>query len=74
MKPSQCQQILDYMRRFGSINPLQALYDIGCFRLAPRIFDLKKKGYLIISKRVNYITRLGEAKHFNEYILKEDQL
>ena len=70
--PSHCEQIVEYMERFGSINPLQALQDIGCFRLASRISDLRKQGYPIISKRVNYITKLGEAKHFNEYRLKED--
>ena len=72
MKPTQCEQIVEYMERFGSINPLQALYDIGCFRLASRISDLRKKGYPIISKRVDYINKFGEAKHFNEYRLKED--
>ena len=71
MKPTQCEQIVDYMKQFGSINPLQALQDIGCFRLASRISDLKKKGYPIISKRVNYINRFGEAKHFNEYRFEE---
>lgn len=72
MKATQCELIVEYMKRFGSINPLQALEDIGCFRLASRISDLKKQGYPIISERVNYKTRLGEAKHFNEYRLKED--
>ena len=72
MKATQCEQIVEYMKRFGSINPLQALYDIGCFRLASRISDLRKQGYPIISERVNYKNRLGEAKHFNEYRLKED--
>ena len=72
MKSTQCDKVLWYMIRFGSINPLQALHDLGCFRLASRISDLKKKGYPIISERVNYKTRLGESKHFNEYRLKED--
>ena len=70
--PTHCEQIVEYMKRFGSINPLQALEDIGCFRLASRISDLKKQGYSIISERVHYKNRLGEAKHFNEYRLKED--
>ena len=72
MKSSQCEQILEYMKMFGSINPLEALQDIGCFRLASRISDLKKQGYPIISKRVNYKNRLGECKHFNEYQIKEE--
>lgn len=70
--PSHCEQIIEYMEKFGSINPLQALQDIGCFRLASRISDLKKKGYPIISKRVNYKNRLGEDKHFNEYRFMEE--
>ena len=70
--PTHCEQILEYMERFGSINPLQALQDIGCFRLASRISDLRKQGYPIISERVNYNTKLGEAKHFNKYRLMED--
>ena len=72
MKSTQCDQIVDYMKQFGSINPLQALEDIGCFRLASRISDLRKQRYPIISVRVNYKNRLGEAKHFNEYRLMED--
>ena len=72
MKATKCEQIVEYMKRFGSINPLQALEDIGCFRLASRISDLKKQGYPIISERVHYNNRLGEAKHFNEYRLMED--
>ena len=72
MKKTQCELILEYIKEFGSINPIQALQDIGCFRLASRISDLKKKGYPIISERVNYINRLGESKHYAEYRLKED--
>lgn len=71
-KPTQCDKIVWYMLRFGSINPLQALGDIGCFRLASRISDLKKKGYPISSKRVYYKNRLGEDKYFNEYRFKEE--
>lgn len=72
MKTPHREQILEYIKKFGSINPLQALQDIGCFRLASRISELKKQGYPIISERVNYTTRLGEAKHYHEYRLEED--
>lgn len=71
-KKSQCELILEYMDLFGSINPLQALQDLGCFRLASRISDLKKRGYPIISERVYYINRLGEQKYYAEYRIKED--
>ena len=66
MKPTQCDLILNYMKQFGSINPLQALQDIGCFRLAARISDLREKGYSIVAVRVTYKNILGEDKCFHE--------
>ena len=70
---TQCEMILRYMDDFGSINPLQALEDIGCFRLASRISDLRRQGYPIVSKRVRYKNRRGETKFFNEYRLEEEK-
>ena len=72
MKQTQCQQILDYMKRFGSINPLEALKDIGCFRLASRIADLKDQGYNIGRRMKTSKNRYGEDVCFAEYYLKED--
>ena len=34
---TQCERIILYMRKFGSITTLQAFEDIGCTRLASRI-------------------------------------
>jgi hypothetical protein len=42
---SQCEQILRHLRLFGSITPQTALDDYGCFRLAARIADLRKRGH-----------------------------
>ena len=44
---TQTDAILDYLNRYGSITPLDALREIGCFRLAARIKDLENKGYTI---------------------------
>ena len=41
MKATQCQRIIDYMRRFGSISTLDAFNDLGVARLASMIHDLK---------------------------------
>ena len=46
-KPTQCDEILEYMKKYGSITQLQAYLDIGCWRLASRISDLRKRGYAI---------------------------
>ena len=39
---TQCDRILQYMHDFGSINPVQAMSDLGVMRLGARIWDLKK--------------------------------
>lgn len=72
MKPTQCQMVLEYMRRFGSINPLEAIRDIGCMRLASRINDLKDQGYAIGRRMKTSKNRYGKNVSFAEYYLEED--
>lgn len=44
---TQCEKVLEYMKEFGSITPIEAMQDIGCMRLAARIADLVDQGYAI---------------------------
>ncbi len=53
MKPSQKTQVLEYLRTHEYITPLDALRDIGSFRLGARIYDLKKDGYKIVNDGTN---------------------
>lgn len=51
---SQEKDILGYLQNRGSISPLEALEEFGCFRLAARIADLRAKKHNIktyVSKR-----------------------
>ena len=73
MKPTQCQQILEYMRRFGSITQLDAIRDIGCMRLASRINDLKDQGFAIGRRMKTSKNRYGKNVSFAEYYLEEDK-
>lgn len=68
---SQCDQILAYMMTYGSITPAEAFTEIGCFRLAARISDLRKRGYSIKTGKVRYATRSGKSKSFACYKLEE---
>ena len=73
MAATQTRRILDYMDRFGSINPMQAMYDLGVFRLAARIADLKAMGIKVQGKIVEGVNRFGDPVHFSEYsLVKED--
>lgn len=71
MKITQCQRIIDYMRKFGSISTLEAFNDLGVARLASRIHDLKGQGYNIISETKTSKNRYGESVSFKVYRLVE---
>lgn len=64
-RPSQAQQILDYMQSGESISPIQALDMFGCFRLASRILELRNMGHKIKSDL--YTNQFG--KTFAKYTL-----
>jgi hypothetical protein len=53
----QTERILALLQ-CGPVTPLQALEQVGCFRLAARISDLKAEGHDIITERV---TRNGKT-------------
>lgn len=69
---NQTQQILDHMKRCGSITPLEALREYGCMRLGARIWDLKRMGHRIRSEIVTDVNRNGEAVRFAQYTLEDE--
>lgn len=68
-KATQAQRVLDYMEKFGSITQLEALQDLGVMRLASRISDLKKDGYIIESKPEAVKNRFDEVCYIKRYSL-----
>ena len=69
---SQKRLILDYMREYGSIEPLQALADLGVYRLGSRIHDLRSDGYNIRTERViTKSKRTGNTVQYARYSLKQ---
>ena len=66
-KTTQCKQILEYMRKHGSITPLEALEYCGSFRLSARIKDLRDAGHKI---RTDHETKNG--KTYARYFLEEN--
>lgn len=70
--PTQAQRILDYMQEHGSITQLEALKDLGVFRLASRISELRKNGHQISSQMVKVENRYGEKCRVKRYYLKGD--
>lgn len=65
-KMTQKEACLDYLKKFGSITPLEALTAFHSFRLAAIICELRKEGYVII-------TKINEDKRYAIYTLVESE-
>ena len=70
---TQTERVLQYLKDFGSITPLQALSDLGVMRLGARIWDLRQAGYPITRRMVGSKNRYGETVSFAEYRLEENK-
>lgn len=71
MKTTQCERILRHLRDYGSITQKEAYAEYGITRLASRINDLNKKGFIITSETVTGKNRYGEDTHFSLYRLED---
>ena len=66
-KVTQKQLILDYIDEFGSTTPLEAIRDLGVYRLASRISDLRKIGYPIETNMETVLNRRGKKSIIARY-------
>ena len=70
-KPTQKSMILAHLQNFGSIEPLTALREYGCYALAQRIKDLRDEGHNIVTEMTSSVSSItGNPVHFANYILK----
>lgn len=71
-RPTQCDRLLDYMQTHRAITQKEALNELGIWRLASRISELKKDGIPIIKDMVSVKNRFGETCKVAEYRLLGD--
>lgn len=64
---SQKQMVLDYIREFRSITPVDAFRDLGVTRLAAVIFELKEDGHNIHTEREHGKNRYGQPTRYARY-------
>lgn len=69
---TQNDMILNYLRRYKSISQREAMNELGIFRLASRIFDLKKAGVNINTAYETVMIRNGEKTQIARYFLDEE--
>lgn len=70
-KAKQTDRVLAYIQEYGSITQLEAL-NLGVFRLASRIGDLKRQGYPITGKMEAVKNRYGEKCYVKRYSVREE--
>ena len=70
--PTQAEQIVNYIRKYGSITRLDAARDLFIFELSARIIDLQKRGFVFSKKWENHKNRLGQTKTFVRYFIEEE--
>ncbi len=70
-RPKQASKIIRYMQAYDSITSKQAMDDLGVYRLASRISELKGYGYKINRRMIKVKNRYGEPCTVAEYSLAE---
>lgn len=66
---TQEQRVLTYMKGHKGITQLNAIYDLGITRLSGRIFELRRKGYVIETEFKKGLNRFGEETRYGCYRL-----
>ena len=69
-KITQDIAVLTWLKNHISINPMEALSELGCYRLSARIHQLRKRGHSITSRRISKQGKFGKIS-FAEYSLKD---
>ena len=71
---TQCDLVLDYMRKYGSITDAEARRELACSRLGGRIFDLRAKGYDIRKSWIEFENSMtGNRGRCARYYIQEAQ-
>ena len=69
---TQKQAVLEHLQSIGHITQLEAFLNYGATRLGAIIYNLKKEGHLIISKREIHATRFGKKVSISRYFYREE--
>lgn len=64
---TQKELVIQYIKDFGSITPMQAFSDLGITKLATRISEMKKEGMQFQTETVKTKNRYGKTVRFAKY-------
>ena len=67
---AQIDRVLSHLKTNGSIQPLEALRDLGIYRLSAVIYDLRQEGHKIKTERLSVTNRFGEEALIAKYVME----
>lgn len=70
---TQCDRLIEYMTNNGWVDPMTSWSELGIYRLASRICDIKKMGYKIEKGKKDVINKYGETVTVARYRLVAEQ-
>ena len=70
--PTQNERILTHLKSGRPLTALEALTEYGVIQLPARIYELKRDGHRIRSRRRVVINRFGDRVRVNEYRLDKE--
>ena len=68
---SQRDRLLDYLKKHGTINPLESWQQLGIYRLADVVLQLRKAGHNIKTEFIEVHNRFDEACRVAKYVYSE---
>lgn len=68
---TQKERLLNHLRMYKSINPLQAWQHLGIYRLAAAVLLLREDGINIRTTTSEVKNQFGEKCHVATYLLEE---
>ena len=71
-KPTQKEEVLEYIRSYGSISSFEAYEELGVTQLGARIKELENAGWQIGRVRKARVSgRTGKTVRYVEYFIQE---
>ena len=71
---TQRELILQYIKDFGSITPMEAYSDLGITKLATRVSEMREKGVAFKIEMERGKNRYGKPTRYARYsLLKEEE-
>lgn len=69
---NQCEKIVLYIQKFGSISSMEAFQDLGITRLSARIYELREEGYQFDETFEASKNRYGEIVYYKRYSFQKE--